>query len=207
VELHARLREESTAHERCPYCHDALGADVVHDERVVCPGCATTHHRACIAELGRCTIRGCERPISLPADAPQDVAGRHSAFYREVQRRIRERVRGFVREHCRPTDPPGGLLERRDAALRQAELAEAEGDLAAAAEWFHEAASLQRRARHGELRHGQRAQHADALAAHAARLERRAARWALLMALLKVTGAVVVLGGVIAAVVALRLVH
>lgn len=207
MELHAKLRGEATSRERCPYCHDALGEDTLHDERIECPGCRTTHHRACIAELGRCTIRGCERPISVPVVAPAELAGKHSAIHREVQRRIRERVRTFVRDHVRANEAPGSLVERRDAALRQAEIAEAEDDLAAAAEWYHEVARLQRTARPDELPYGQRTDHADAYAAHATRLDRRAARRVMLVTVSQAIGALFLFGLVIAVIVALRLVR
>lgn len=43
---------------RCPYCRDA--ADPRAPDAVVCATCGTLHHAECFAELGRCTLLGCE---------------------------------------------------------------------------------------------------------------------------------------------------
>jgi len=78
VELN-RLRPKTTDAERCPYCHDGLGEV----ERVACEGCGTPHHPACLAELGGCTVLGCE---TLPApSAPQGPID-------EIHARVRDRI-------------------------------------------------------------------------------------------------------------------
>ena len=83
-ELQVKAREGAV--ERCPYCHDCLEGGEIEDARVVCEGCGTSHHRACLAELGGCTVMGCG---GKPA-----VAG-----VEELRSRVRERVGRFVATH------------------------------------------------------------------------------------------------------------
>jgi hypothetical protein len=82
------IRERAGAAERCPYCHDCLEGGEVEDARVVCEGCGTTHHQACLAELGGCTVMGCA------GGAPSPLVG-----VEEVRARVRERVGRFVATH------------------------------------------------------------------------------------------------------------
>ncbi len=136
MDVQARPRDAS---ERCPYCHDALGGGP-DGERVPCLGCGTSHHLACVAELGRCTVHGCQRPF-FGAELERAQAGaRRSSAYLAVRQRIRDRVRAFVRTNTRaPSTPPElrAAYEAGTTALREAERA---GDPAAAAEALRAAA-------------------------------------------------------------------
>jgi hypothetical protein len=139
VDVQARRRE---ATERCPYCHDVIvDATDLARERITCAGCGTTHHEACLAELGRCTVRGCEREVVV-ARTPEVEArlAARSAVYREVQRRIRARVRGFVRDNCRPASDRHAVdpVTRIDDVLRAAEAARRDGRWLDAAAAFEE---------------------------------------------------------------------
>ncbi len=151
------VARETPADHRCPYCHDALasGADLPADDLVECDGCRTRHHRACIEELGRCTIRGCERSLRVaPAtalDQPVPAAELRSAVRREVERRLRERARTFVQANARAVGADGGR-EALETALAEARRAEARGDLPGASEAWHEVARRLTLARPEELR-------------------------------------------------------
>ena len=96
VEVTLRRREGAT--ERCPYCHDYLEGGVLEDVQVVCEGCGTAHHRACLAELGGCTVMGCGD------GKPAAVGG-----VEEVRSRVRERVGRFVATH---TERPAPVRSR-----------------------------------------------------------------------------------------------
>lgn len=50
----------------CPYCRALILGDT--EERVVCDGCDTPHHRDCYEENGGCTVFGCR---CAPAEAPK----------------------------------------------------------------------------------------------------------------------------------------
>jgi hypothetical protein len=90
--------------DRCPYCHDLLAAE--DDPRVECEGCGTQHHLACLTELGRCTVMGCDRPIDAGALASLPPAT--SRVQRVIRQRQRERARQFVRRHAHaPQTSPG----------------------------------------------------------------------------------------------------
>lgn len=124
MELSAQARP--AARERCPYCHDELGTAGV-DERVECAGCRTTHHAACLAELGRCTVMGCGRELAPelgPAPGQEDPA--LSARQRAIRERIRARARGFVQEHFTRRGPESlqearlrGAVEGAREAMRE----------------------------------------------------------------------------------------
>jgi TM2 domain-containing membrane protein YozV len=49
----------------CPYCRASVSET---DERVICDGCDTPHHRDCYEENGGCTVFGCR---CAPADEPK----------------------------------------------------------------------------------------------------------------------------------------
>ena len=51
------LHERPRAHQRCPYCHDALEEAGVGEE-IPCNSCGTLHHEVCLEELGGCTVLG-----------------------------------------------------------------------------------------------------------------------------------------------------
>ncbi len=113
MELTAR-RAERSADERCPYCHDALAAPALKasEDLVACPGCATSHHRSCVEELGRCTIRGCERPLVLAPEVDA-VTGRvrRAPITEEIRRRLRDRARRFVADHATAPRPWAPVFE------------------------------------------------------------------------------------------------
>lgn len=124
MELSAQARP--AARERCPYCHDELGA-AGDDERVECAGCGTTHHAACLEELGRCTVMGCGRELA-PArgSAPGQEDPALSARQRAIRERIRARARGFVQEHFTRRGPESmqearlrGAVEGAREAMRE----------------------------------------------------------------------------------------
>lgn len=130
MDVQVRRREgEEVASERCPYCHDLIGG-VASGELIPCPGCGTTHHEACLAEIGRCTIHGCGLEVDAPTrarfdarrgDAHERVTADHSAAYREIRRRMRDRARTWVRDHCRQAPTPrGSTLPDLVAAIRDA---------------------------------------------------------------------------------------
>lgn len=143
MDVQARRRE---ATERCPYCRDVIdGAADLASELITCAGCGTQHHEACLAELGRCTVRGCEREVVVvrTPEVEARLAAR-SAVYREVQRRIRARVRGFVRDNCRPASERLALepVTRIEVVLRAAEAARRDGRWLDAAVAFEEVVRL-----------------------------------------------------------------
>lgn len=105
VDVVAR-RVSSVTDERCPYCHDALATgagDAPDEDRIPCGGCGTVHHRACVEELGRCTIAGCERPMAAPRRAAAAAVG--AAATEAVRRRLAARAADFVSAHCTPAPP------------------------------------------------------------------------------------------------------
>ena len=124
MELSAQARP--AARERCPYCHDELGAAEA-EERVECAGCGTTHHAACLEELGRCTVLGCGRELApAPGPAPGQEDPALSARQRAIRERIRARTRGFVQEHFTRRGPESlqearlrGAVEGAREALRE----------------------------------------------------------------------------------------
>ena len=85
------LRAREGAAERCPYCHDCLEGGEIEDARVVCEGCGTSHHQACLAELGGCTVMGCPGGKTLPIGAVE-----------EVRARVRGRLESFLANTRRP---------------------------------------------------------------------------------------------------------
>lgn len=93
------LKSRESAAERCPYCHDCLEGGQIADAQVVCEGCGTSHHRACLAELGGCTVMGCS------GGAPAPEGG-----LEEIRERIRSRVGRLVPRIASPPDP--GAAER-----------------------------------------------------------------------------------------------
>jgi hypothetical protein len=105
-----RLRPRPSDVERCPYCHDAL-VQTGSDDRVRCEGCGTDHHAGCIAELGRCTVLGCEHPLTAE-EAPERGSAKDSQRIRLVRRQVRQRVRSFVREHARSAATYGEMDPR-----------------------------------------------------------------------------------------------
>lgn len=108
------LRERRGASERCPYCHDCLEGGQIADARVVCEGCGTTHHAACLAELGGCTVMGCP-VMSCSGGLAQPLGGVDA-----VRARVRERVQRFVlarpdvpkEENLVPPPPEGWTCAR-----------------------------------------------------------------------------------------------
>lgn len=143
VDVQARRRE---ATERCPYCHDVIvdAADLT-SERITCAGCGTQHHEACLAELGRCTVRGCEREVVVvrTPEVEARLAAR-SAVYREVRQRIRARAKEFVRGNCRPASDRHTVdpVTRIEGVLRAAHAARRDGRWLDAAVAYEEAERL-----------------------------------------------------------------
>ena len=85
---------------RCPYCHDLLAEEVL--EPITCTGCGTVHHRACLEELGRCTVLGCEAGLTFAhrsePSGPQ---------YRQILRkRVRRRARAYAETQAKRSPPP-----------------------------------------------------------------------------------------------------
>lgn len=152
-EITVRRREGASPRaERCPYCHDALDDARASDDQVRCEGCGTAHHLACIAELGRCTVMGCARPLLAAAVPIADTDPVRSRAWREVQRRIRGRVREFVLTHCRsPALDAAELRRLLGVTLAAAERAERSGELEEAAELYGEVARIETLARPGDL--------------------------------------------------------
>lgn len=106
------------SHERCPYCRDELQA--ADAELVECQGCGTTHHAACLEELGRCTIMGCDRaaPLTeLPALGPGGSASRRAAVRATIRERA-ERARRFARRNM--SDTSGEPIDHDEARRRAA---------------------------------------------------------------------------------------
>ncbi|MBX3470699.1 MAG: hypothetical protein KF878_27845 [Planctomycetes bacterium] len=95
MDVRARPHEEGGS-TRCPYCHDHMGEQT---DEVTCGACGTTHHAACLQELGRCTVLGC---AWTPSGAPAPALTRTVEEYR---RAVREKVRGFTK-HLRRVDVP-----------------------------------------------------------------------------------------------------
>jgi hypothetical protein len=104
--MDVRERSEPAAAPRCPYCHDLLEGEQQDAALVVCGGCGTRHHDACLAELGRCTVLGCT--WTPPGGSLGRFDGARSV--EELRRSVRERARRFVQEHASPLAP---LLARR----------------------------------------------------------------------------------------------
>ncbi|MEO6923148.1 MAG: NINE protein [Bryocella sp.] len=51
----------------CPYCRAPFEPADVEDPCVLCTGCGTAHHAACLAENGGCTVFGCSQaPVEEP---------------------------------------------------------------------------------------------------------------------------------------------
>lgn len=141
-------------------------------DELECLGCGTSHHLACVAEVGRCTVLGCERPF-FPAALERARAGAsRSSAYLAVRRRIRERVRSFVREHARPRSA-AALEAELEAARTAATAAEGRGDPAAWAEALRAQAATIEAARGLDLAWSWRADPPDGLRARARRLEER----------------------------------
>lgn len=136
MDVQARPRDVSA---RCPYCHDTLDGGSA-DQRIQCLGCGTSHHVACVAELGRCTVYGCERPF-YAADVERARAGApRSSAWLAVRGRIRERVRSFVREHARSPTSPAEVRDAYEAACVAIRSAERADDDVAATEALRAAA-------------------------------------------------------------------
>jgi len=89
--LGLEVKPREGAAERCPYCHDCLAGGVLEDVQVVCEGCGTAHHRACLAELGGCTVMGCPGGKARPLGAVD-----------EVRARVRTRLESFLTHTRRP---------------------------------------------------------------------------------------------------------
>ncbi|MCO5166488.1 MAG: hypothetical protein M9894_09000 [Planctomycetes bacterium] len=144
MDVQVRPRDAPAA--RCPYCHDALNDAAAADDQVRCDGCGTCHHLACVLELGRCTVMGCERSLIVSgvlAPAPEDGSAR-SRLWRAVQRQVRAKARAFVLEHCRaPVDATEDLSARIELAIAEAERATADGAWPEAADLWDEAARLE----------------------------------------------------------------
>lgn len=104
--MDVRERHEPGAAHRCPYCHDLLEGEQQDDALVVCGGCGTRHHSACVDELGRCTVLGCT--WTPPGGSLGRFDGARSV--EELRRSVRERARRFVQQHSSPLAP---LLARR----------------------------------------------------------------------------------------------
>lgn len=84
-----QLSKEARAREgRCPLCFEAVRAE--DGDLESCPGCATTYHPDCLAELGGCSTLGCSaalarpaRAVTLPAGRVQEEEGEEPDFSRE----------------------------------------------------------------------------------------------------------------------------
>jgi hypothetical protein len=78
------LREHGKKGQRCPFCHDDLGAS----ETWTCPGCSTVHHLECAREGGKCAELGCGATLSEgpAATAPRAVRRWRRLFSVEFQR-------------------------------------------------------------------------------------------------------------------------
>jgi RING finger family protein len=88
LELEVKVRQ--SAAERCPYC---LEGGEIEDARVVCEGCGTTHHQACLAELGGCTVMGCSSLRARPEGGVE-----------EIRERVRARMNRFAARHLSSPD-------------------------------------------------------------------------------------------------------
>jgi hypothetical protein len=149
VDLQVRRREgEDAAAERCPYCHDLIGA-AAGGELVTCDGCGTAHHEACLAELGRCTIHGCGLAIDaaererLEAERATVRERVRSRIGRAVQARSRDRAHSFTRGHCREAAVPRGMSgEDLVAAIRDAREAVSRREWERATQEYDEALRL-----------------------------------------------------------------
>lgn len=117
------------SHLRCPYCRDELAGGA---ERVECPGCATVHHRACLEELGRCTVMGCGTAAPGRVEEPDRAPPNETPFRRQVRQRIRERVQRIARDLFTPVpadstpQSPGSTGEVGEAFWRAPRLPEPE---------------------------------------------------------------------------------
>tara|TARA_R110002072_G_scaffold35252_2_gene104535 strand:- start:126 stop:710 length:585 start_codon:yes stop_codon:yes gene_type:complete len=87
------LHERPRAHQRCPYCHDALEEAGVGEE-IPCNSCGTLHHEVCLEELGGCTVLGCQGGKPRPLGSVD-----------EVRARVRERLARFLGNVQRPPSP------------------------------------------------------------------------------------------------------
>lgn len=133
VELSSRPRQREGL-ERCPYCHDLLGdTDLA---KIECPACHTQHHVACIQELGRCTVHGCEQSITAPVDMDRHLED--SPALRQIRTRLRQRARRFVRSNAR--NRRDQLLE----AMARAREHEAAGRLEEASRAYADVAYFER---------------------------------------------------------------
>ncbi len=103
---------------------------------IECPACRTTHHRACIQELGRCSVYGCEEPID--PGSGDEIMLHESPAMRKIRARYRNRARQFVRNNTRD------LRGRIEEALEFALISEAEGHWEAAGEAYWDLAYLER---------------------------------------------------------------
>lgn len=64
--LRASARPRPSAELRCAYCH--AGFETA-EEVTKCASCATTHHKECFGEHGRCSTFGCAPAARLPVQA------------------------------------------------------------------------------------------------------------------------------------------
>lgn len=101
MDVRARGHRDEKA--RCPYCHDLLAAEV---HSTVCGACGTTHHAACVEELGRCTVLGC---AWTPMGSPAPTLTRTVEEYR---RAVAGRARRFVQVHAHPPGRGGSYAAR-----------------------------------------------------------------------------------------------
>lgn len=103
--MDVRARGHRAEKARCPYCHDLLAVEV---QAITCGACGTTHHAACMEELGRCTVLGC---AWTPQGAPAPALTRTVDEYR---RAVAGRARRFVQEHAQPARRRGSYATRGD---------------------------------------------------------------------------------------------
>jgi hypothetical protein len=104
-----RERIEPGAGHRCPYCHDLLEGARPDDDLVVCGGCGTRHHGACLDELGRCTVLGCGWISPTALELPHIEDARTVEDLRHV---IRLRVARYLEGRAR-RPPTAAAVERR----------------------------------------------------------------------------------------------
>ncbi|MCO5168635.1 MAG: hypothetical protein M9894_20025 [Planctomycetes bacterium] len=92
MDVRARPHDEGGS-TRCPYCHDSMGEQT---DEVTCGACGTTHHAACLEELGRCTVLGC---AWTPTGAPAPALTRTVEEYRRAvrERKVRRFAKGLRR--------------------------------------------------------------------------------------------------------------
>jgi hypothetical protein len=92
------LTANTSARERCPYCHDSLGEV----ERVACEGCGTPHHPVCLEELGGCTVLGCAGGAVAAPVGPVE----------EIRRRVRARAERYTKVHRIAAEPEEAVRQR-----------------------------------------------------------------------------------------------